>query len=313
MLPLGKDSFWAMSNLAMAGDLASCESCVEHFYFQSQRNARAFLEACAEGGLVEKISLLDLLGDFEPRSPLAPRQIWYDQAIYISAPEFRRANATNARKRIENTKKAVYAAFNLYFERLGGNDSAINSAYGDIVEMGILRHAETARQRADVNLSGVAKLRLILDAFRKESKESEPDLSKVLIEKKASERTVDFVSQYMGRPNSISAVSDRTDELVDFVDEFLREGCIPRQYSRETFGPSLSGYQARWLSVVLELAILIHRRYVSDGAANEARVFAEHFGETIFQLSSGAPEGRFKEALDFAYRRWDATLQPLAA
>src|SRR5437763_1055379 len=96
MLPLGKDSFWAMSNLAMAGDLASCESCVEHFYFQSQRNARAFLEACAEGGLVEKISLLDLLGDFEPRSPLAPRQIWYDQAIYISAPEFRRANATNA-------------------------------------------------------------------------------------------------------------------------------------------------------------------------------------------------------------------------
>src|SRR5436305_12192596 len=88
--PLGTQSFWHMAKVAMQGELASCESCVEHFYFQSSFNARAFLDSCAAAGLVEKVSLLDLLGQLgSKRSPTSQR---YDQSIYLSAPDFRSRN-----------------------------------------------------------------------------------------------------------------------------------------------------------------------------------------------------------------------------
>lgn len=313
MLSLGKDSFWEMSSLAMAGGLASCESCVEHFYFQSQWNARAFLESCAAGGLVEKISLLDLFGDFEPRNSLTLRQAWYDQPIYVSAPEFRRANATVARKRIENTKKAVYAAFQLYYERLGANDRAISAAYANAVKLDILRHSETAKERVDVNLSGIAKLRLILDAFRKEAREVDPNLSKILVEKKAADQAVAFVNQAIGEPTPFITVSDRTEELAAFVDEFLNEGRTPKEYWHSSYGEFPSGYQARWVPVILELATFLYHRSISIGNAQEAEVYATNFTDSLQKAADKAQDKRFKESLWIASGKWSEMSQCQAA
>jgi len=202
----------------MQGELASCESCVEHFYFQSKFNAKVFLDSCASAGLVEKVSLLDLLGQLG--SKRSPASMHYDQSIYLSAPDFRNRNPKRARERIENTKKAVYGAFRLYYDEVQADDAFVDRAYGRALDERILRNADAAEERRDVALSAVAKLRLILDAFRNQKKLSEPTLTAPELDVQATAATIDYI---MRTPQRVTADghSSRAEELRSFIDEVL--------------------------------------------------------------------------------------------
>lgn len=222
---LGSHSFWEMAALAILGRLASCQSCVEFFYFQSKQNAVAFLDSCAAGGLVEKWSLLELYGGIESPWVDGPtlRQVWFDQAIYASAPAFRKQNLDAARDRIEGTKNAVYNAFHLYFEVLGAKDDAIAAAYSEAVANNQLRHSNIAKDRLNVDHSPVAKLRLIDDGFKVAEKRVNPAASSASIEEKATQQTVALVlkQDVSATPPSPLEVFDYAEELEKFIHEFL--------------------------------------------------------------------------------------------
>jgi hypothetical protein len=221
--PLKSASFWEMAALAIGGRLASCQSCVEFWYFQSKQNAVAFLDSCAAGGLVEKMSLIDLRADLDPVSSSGPtlQQEWYDQAIYISAPAYRMHNLDASRDKIEGTKNAVYNAFRLYHEDLKTNINAIDAAYQEAFKGDLLRYPEIARSRKTVNLSHVAKLRLILDGFKCTAKR-EGISANSLIEKRATEWTIEYVVRFWDAPQTANDdTCDHADELVSFINEFL--------------------------------------------------------------------------------------------
>lgn len=212
----GSAPFWTMARLAMTGELASCQSCVEYWYFQSKQNAVDFLESCAAGGLVERVSLIDLHGDLESVAVGAPtlRQQWYDQAIYISAPAFRKQNLDISRRKIENTKNAVFEAFHLYREVLKANDNAIDCAYFAAIHERKLRFSEFANERIRVDLSHVAKLRLIKDGFKKLLPNASPE--------EVDEETVSYILSFDGRgPVSKNDLSDFAEELDEFILEFF--------------------------------------------------------------------------------------------
>src|SRR5216684_3882812 len=142
---VGPDSFWEMVALAIAGRLASCVSCVEHFYFQSTTNSRLFLEACASAGLLQRVPLLDLFGDVGSRSDPGRRR--YDEPIYLSAPQFRGVHPDAARRRLDVTKNAVNSALRLFFEELRADENAVAIAYEHIVAAKNLRYPELAEER----------------------------------------------------------------------------------------------------------------------------------------------------------------------
>lgn len=276
--PLGSESFWEMAALAMEGWLASCQSCVEHYYFQSWKNASAFLESCAKGGLVERVSLLNLKGDIGSRPFPTLRQRWYDQPIYISAPVFRKDNLDAAKKKIEGTKNAVYNAFHLYYELLGADDRAIDVAYMHAVQEGtLLRYTEIARQRQDVALSSVAKLRLIQDGFKKKLRGEQ--LSPGELEKRVTADTTKYVLGFSGQEAVPYKVSDHAEELKKFVIDFLAEERNLAEFSQEGFKLP-SNYRLRLLPVIRELAYYL---YGELGAQNngEAEAFAARLREEI--------------------------------
>lgn len=278
-LRLGSQSFWEMAALAMAGRLASCQSCVEHYYFQSWQNSVAFLDSCAEGGLVEKVSLLDLQGDVGPRIVPTVRQRWYDQAIYISAPVFRKQNLDAARERVEGTKNAVYTAFRLYYEVLGADDQGIHAAYMEAVDKGGLRHSDIARQRSDVDLSPVAKLRLIQDGYRKSIRDKQPELSRGGVEKRAIESTAEYVLSFSGHDVVPTSVSDHAEELEEFILDFLADQRDLAEFWQEEYDMPAE-YRLRLLPVVGEL---IRHRYISldERHDNSAHAFAARIREEI--------------------------------
>lgn len=264
--PLGSASFWEMAALAISGRLASCPSCVEFFYFQSKQNAVAFLDSCAAGGLVEKRSLLDLRGEVSSRSVPTVRQQWYDQAIYISAPVFRRKNLDAARRRIEGTKVAVYKAFRLYYEVLGANDKAINAAYVKAVEEGGLRYSDLARERLGVDQSPVARLRLIKDGYqcriKNKYKSEHPEMSRADIEKRAAEAaagaTAEYVLGFSAADVELPPVRDHAEELEQFVIEFLGGRRDFRDFWQKEEIKLPADYRLQLLRVVSEL---IRHRY----------------------------------------------------
>ena len=196
-LKVGPDSFWEMTELVIDGRLASCESCVGFYYFQSEVNCRIYLDSCADAGLVEKVSLLDLKAEADLDSPVARK--WYDQAIYISAPSFRRQNLDFARRRIENTANAVYNALFIYHELLGADDNAISAAYANAIKERLLRNSDLAYSRRDVKLSSIAQMRVILDGFRSKDRAEnknvpEPKrLSPWPLDKRATDKTVAYI------------------------------------------------------------------------------------------------------------------------
>ena len=210
---LGSESFWDMTALSMAGGLASCRSCVEHFYYQSFWSASAFLDACVFGRLLERVSLLDLYGDVGSRATPTVRQTWYDEPIYISAPRFRKTHLDAARKRLESTKQAVMDALRLYHEDLGGNDDAIDAAYSHSIETAMLRHSEIASQRRGVALSPIAKLRLIQDGFRKALRRENPTASREKTEALVTSRTAAYVTEFFGTDVVSLPVCDYIEEL----------------------------------------------------------------------------------------------------
>lgn len=263
----GANSFWEMAALTVAGGLASCQSCVEFFYFQSRQNALAFLDSCAEGGLLEKVSLLDLRGDIDP-NPVPMLREWYDQAIYVPTPALRNENLDAARGRIENTKNAVYNAFHLYYEVLGADDAAIDAAYLRAISQGKLRNSEKARERQDVDLSPIAKLRLILDGYkhsiRTELKAQNRTMPDIDVDKQAIESTVDYVlhpAEGDTYPDAaLSSISDHAEELEKFTIDFL-----DNPHSLRNFWPGVAamlqeedrdipeGYDLLLLPVISEL------------------------------------------------------------
>ena len=225
-MPRGSAPFWEMASLAMKGNLASCQSCVEFWYFQSKQNAVAFLDSCAAGGLVERVSLIDLHGDLESIAISGPtlRQKWYDQAIYISAPAFRKQNLDAARDKIEGTKNAVFEAFHLYFEVLNANDGAIDRAYVHAIRENKLRRSDIAKKRCDVDLSAVAKLRLIKDGFKNSINTDNPEMTRSQIDSLANNETADFVlANAQGESISNNRLCDYSEELDLFIMEFLGE------------------------------------------------------------------------------------------
>jgi hypothetical protein len=279
---LGSESFWEMTALAMEGWLASCQSCVEHYYFQSWKNAVAFLDSCAAGGLVEKVSLLDLNGDISPRPFPTLRQEWYDQAIYISAPVFRKENLDTARRRIEGTKNAVYNAFHLYFEVLGGDDDGINAAYMKAVEEGkLLRHPGIARQRQDVALSSVAKLRLIQDGFMKQIKREQPGLSLGELRKRVNESATKYVLEFSGEKGQPPLVSDHAEELEKFVIDFLADRCDLAAFLREEGYKLPADYRLRLMPVIRELSYHLYQGALREHGDAEAQALMARLRQEI--------------------------------
>jgi hypothetical protein len=272
----GAESFWEMAALALAGRLASCQSCVEFFYFQSRQNATAFLDSCAAAGLVEKVSLLDLKSDIGGDESPTLRG-WYDQAIYISAPAFRKLNPDAAKKRIESTIDAVYKAFHLYRE-LGSDDQAIDAAYLRAMTGKKLRNPELANQRRVVDLSAIAKLRLILDGFRNSIKK-EAQVPPSDIERCATEATIQYVLASSGaRPVGVK-VHDYGNELDAFIFSFIGNPYKIKQYWQEhEHDVELpDGYHLRLLSVISEL---VCRRLEGKGR-KARREFLERFHTSL--------------------------------
>lgn len=295
---VGSESFWEMAALAMAGQLASCQSCLEYFYFQSKSNAIAFLESCVVGGLVTEVSLLDLCGDVGPHATPSVRGRWYDQPIFISAPRFRRKNLDAARRRIEITKRAVYNAYNLYYEVIGANDEAIDSAYFRAVREGRLRHSETARERLDVDLSPVARLRLIQDGFKALIKRKHPDRPPEERERLASGACSDYVLDSESNGSGRVPPSDRAEELEGFVEAILLDTHDLREFWDGSYGEFPSDYRDRWLRVISEL---ISRRFsqLSDSADDEKRSqFLERIGEAVAKSLQTAGRPSFVEGLE---------------
>lgn len=298
--PLGSASFWQMAALAISGRLASCPSCVEFFYFQSKQNAVAFLDSCAAGGLVEKRSLLDLRGEVNSRSIPTIRQQWYDQAIYISAPVFRRKNLDAARRRIEGTKVAVYKAFRLYYEVLGANDKAINAAYVKAIEEGILRYSDRARERLGVDQSPVARLRLIKDGhlcrIKNKYKNEYPEMSRADIEKRAAKAAAEATAEYVLGSSAVDVklppVRDHAEELEQFVIEFLGGKRDFGDFWKEEIKPP-ADYRLQLLRVVSEL---IRHRY--DTLKERGNDVGARFIEGIKKEIGRAQE---REAADGAY------------
>jgi hypothetical protein len=275
---LGSESFWEMAALAMEGWLASCQSCVEHYYFQSWTNATAFLESCAEGGLVVRVSLLDLKGDIGPRLFPTLWQRRYDQAIYISAPVFRKENLDAARRKIEGTKNAVYNAFRLYYEVLGADDRGINNAYMHAVQEGeLLRWPDIAKDRQDVDLSSVAKLRLIQDGFKNLLKGEK--LSPTELEKRVTESTTEYVRRFSGQEMELPQVSDHIEELKEFVIDFLADKRDLAEFSQKGVMLPLD-YRLRLLPVIRELAYYLYRKLL-ERDIEKAQTFAESVREQI--------------------------------
>jgi hypothetical protein len=286
-----------MTALAMAGRLASCQSCVEHYYFQSQQNSVAFLDACAAGGLVEKVSLLDLRGDLGPRPFPTLRQKWYDQAIYISAPIFRKENLDAARERIDGTKNAVYNAFHLYYEVLGADDKAIGAAYVQAVKDGnLLRHPDIARERQDVDMSPVAWLRLIQDGFRNLLKNENPALSREEVEKRINGATADYVFGFSGTDIALPPVSDHAEELEEFIEEFLLERHDLKEFWLDAKDKLPVTYRTRMLLVIREL---IYHRYdaLHSASMERARLYVERIQERIREAQGQSNDKVYSEAL----------------
>ncbi|MDT4895923.1 MAG: hypothetical protein QOH25_1000 [Acidobacteriota bacterium] len=280
---LGSESFWEMAALAMEGWLASCQSCVEHYYYQSWANATAFLESCAEGGLVVRVSLLDLKGDVGPRISPTLWQQRYDQAIYISAPVFRKENLDAARRKIEGTKNAVYNAFHLYYEVLGADDKGINNAYMHAVQKGkLLRWPDIARERQDVALSSVAELRLIQDGFKNSMKG----------EKQITEATTGYVLRFSRQEAERPQVSDHIEELEEFVIDFLADKRDLAEFSQEGFKPPLD-YRLRLLPVIKELTYYLYRT-LSERDIGKAQSFVASVREQV-------DEAKMRAASDETY------------
>jgi hypothetical protein len=270
-----------MTALAMEGWLASCQSCVEHYYFQSWKNAVAFLDSCAAGGLVEKVSLLDLNGDISPRPFPTLRQKWYDQAIYISAPVFRKENLDTARRRIEGTKNAVYNAFHLYYEVLGGDDDGINAAYMKAVEEGeLLRHPGIARQRQDVALSSVAKLRLIQDGFMKRIKREQPGLSHGELKKQVNESATKYVLEFSGQTGQPPIVSDHAEELEEFVIDFLADRRDLAAFLQQGYKLP-ADYRLRLMPVIRELSYHLYQDALREHGDAEAQALMTRLRQEI--------------------------------
>ncbi|HKR00139.1 MAG TPA: hypothetical protein VJT09_05670 [Pyrinomonadaceae bacterium] len=271
---LGSESFWDMAALAIEGWLASCQSCVEHYYYQSWENAVVFLDSCAAGGLVEKVSLLDLKGDVGPRPAPTLWQKRYDQNIYISAPVFRKGNLDAARRRIEGTKNAVYNAFRLYYEELGADNDGINAAYMHAVVNGDLRHSDIARERLDVDLSPVAKLRLIQDGRLTSIKRNHTELSPSEVRKQVTKETIEYVLRFSGQKVQQPCVSDRAEELEKFVVDFLGDQCSLGTFLQEGY-KLRSDYHLRLLPVIRELTYYLYgkkKKRNEDAAAFIARI-----------------------------------------
>jgi len=272
---LGAESFWEMAALALAGRLASCQSCVEFFYFQSCQNAAAFLDSCATAGLVEKVSLLDLKRDIGGDESPAFRE-WYDQPIYISSASFRKLNPDAAKMRIEGTINAVYKAFHLYREVLGSNDKAIGAAYLKAMAEKKLRNPELANQRREVDLSTVAKLRLILDGFgsslKRQGEISAPD-----IESRATEATIDYVLACSDVEVKAVNVRDYAEELETFIFDFIKNPHAIRNYWLEEELDLPDGYHLQLLSVVSEL--VCHRLKAKEVGAQVK--FLERFQTSV--------------------------------
>ena len=285
-LLLGSDSFWEMLALARAGRLASCQSCVEYYYFQSKRNTIDFLESCVVGRLVERVSLLDLYGDLAPRPNPTLRQQWYDEPIYISAPIFRKQYPDEARERIEITKRLVYSALRLYYEELGADDAAISAAHMKAVEDGMLRYSDIARMRQDVDMSPVARLRLIQDGYGNLFKNRNPKPRREEIEKYARENTVAYVKKFSGTKVEPGIFRDHSEELDTFIEEFLLKKRSLNEFWRDGFGEE---YRLKWLPVIGEL---LRRRYddQSDAGLECAQRFLAKIKAILQKAQSSADE-----------------------
>jgi hypothetical protein len=280
-LRVGPDSFWHMTAVAMEGRLASCESCLGLYYFNSELVCRLYLEACSDAGLVERYSLLELKAEAD-LNPAAARKR-YDQAIYISAPRLRQLNPDLARRKAENTANAVYKAFFIYHELLAANDAAINAAYEKAVEEGSLRNPQLALSRRDVRLSSITQLRLILDGFKnkeiaatKERRESE-QLSSSEIEKRATDQTVEYILSMAGSPApDTEEKSDRGYELDKFITGFLVDPFRLKEFSGENSPPLPDGFHAQLLLLISELCrhrydVLSHDRTQADKFVRDIR------------------------------------------
>lgn len=305
-LRLGSESFWEMVALSMSGRLASCTSCVEHFYFQSEQNSQLFLEACSEAGLLQRISLLDLFGSFGAAG--SRRDARYDEPIYLSAPEFRKANPSEARRRIDKTREAVYTALRLYYEELSANDTAIAAAYSSAVDSGLLRYSETAKERRAADLSSLAKLRLIQDGFRhllrEQMKESDEVLDKESVEERIGITTVEYVRGFFGAEEAGGERSDFGSELDRFLLEFLHDEHSIEDYWRADFGCLPVSYKEKWMPAVAALARRRFEALSESAGEQEADSFAENFEATLSAALSRQKSESIKSSMISVLESW---------
>jgi hypothetical protein len=287
-LKVGPDSFWEMTALAIDGWLASCESCCGFFYFNSESNCKIYLDSCADAGLVEKVSLLELRTDAGLDSATARE--WYDQAIYISAPSFK-LNLDLARQKVENTANAVYNAYHIYYELLDADDAAISAAYVKAIEEGKLRDSDIADTRRDVKMSPIAEMRRILDGFK--SRESaanraRPELEQLpsaVIEERATDQTVEYILSAIGsQPVNTEEKSDRGWELDEFITRFLIDPFRLKEFSREKNRALPEGFHVQLLLLISELC---RRRYeILSNDRSQADKFVRDIRDAVEQAKA---------------------------
>jgi hypothetical protein len=169
----------------------------------------------------------------------------------------------------------------LYFEILGANDEAINRAYLKAVAEEKLRRSNIAKERIDVDLSPVAKLRLIKDGYRFWIGKDKPRLSRLQVDRQATDQTMSFIAeQSEGESVPFNNLSDHAEELERFIFEFLRD-----RRDLQPFWHGENGYKFHLylFPVVNELIRLRVSTFRSQGDSTKTSKFDKTIRDEIRQ------------------------------
>ena len=271
---IGPAAFWEMVALTMGGQLASCVSCVEYFYFQSTANSSLFLEACASAGLLQRMPLLDLFGEVGPR--VDPGQRRYDEPIFLSAPEYQVEYPDEARNRLTNTKNAVNSALRIFYDELRADEKMVAAAYSGAITEKVLRFFDVAATRRHVKHSFLSMVRLILDGYRALHKTEHRDRTAVA-------DTIRFIRRFADVTPPAIETNDVGFELETFITEFITspEKIHDTDFAKKVQLKVNSDYWIKWLPVMLNLAWGRSAALKKDDRETEAENFSSHFVASI--------------------------------
>jgi hypothetical protein len=144
-----------------------------------------------------------------------------------------------------------------------------------------LRHPDIARQRQDVALSSVAKLRLIQDGYMKKIKEEQPGLSHGELKKRVNEAATKYVLEFSGQKGQPPLVSDHTEELEGFVIDFLADRRDLASFLREKEHKLPADYRLRLMPVIRELSYHLYQHALREHGDADAQALMARLQQEI--------------------------------